>query len=992
MDHPSSELMVSLLEDRLDDPTRSEVAEHIDECRTCQATIEGLTIDDLDEWKPLGHPASVRAHAGPAFERILRQVGQGPESLSPGGFELTDLDHILEPAEHHDDLGQIGHYRIRSVIGHGGMGVVFEAIDPELQRTVALKVLRSAPGDAGARQRFVREAQAAARVKHDNVVTIFAVSSPPNGSPYLAMEYLPGPTLRALILAQKRLSPRLAAELCAQGAEGVAAAHAAGLVHRDIKPNNILLAAEHPRLATADDDSKPERRRAHGDCPWRAKIADFGLARPIEHAGTLTLDGALCGTPVYISPEQIRDPSVVDGRCDVYSLGVTLYESLTGEVPFRGTTPMVLQQAVNDEPRPPGRMAEGVPRDLETICLKAMAKETDRRYASPQVFADDLRRWLRGEPILARPSRPPELFVRWCRRNPRVAALSATASVLLVITAVASVSAAVLIARAQRRTVRALAVAKDQRALALDSLNDLISRVQNVLADRPGTLPLRQQILSHALQNLQRIARDADSDRIVDHDTIVANQRIGDVLWISGSNADARKHYQRSLELAESLLRTDPTSSTTKRDLAWAHDKLGVLDQHALRPGAALEHYRTVLELRDQVAKHQPKDLEVQRELVAAVKRLGDVSSIQGDHPQSRMYYERALKLARSLASVDPANLLIRRDLLNALRKVAWACLGTGDNATAERHLVDATTLVASLRKTDPRNLTWRQEEAWLYQDLGTLKYQLYEYDDAVKQLRVAVDAQTALVHADPDHAESQWNLAQAEKLLSYSYASQGRYLDAREHAQSAATTLVDLAEKNPSATKYWNDASMALSELASIEWRLGQFDDAGGHYEHAARLLGQLESRGELQSADMKSFKELMELMTAALPFRQRALESQEFVASQPRAIAPVLLCGRAYGLARAGRYDDVVSTAELAGDFIPTNRSIAAIYWFTIARSYALTIEGVRGKSQPSEADGELINRCMTGAKEAMEKCLALAPYFRNLIAHEPELRSVK
>jgi serine/threonine protein kinase/tetratricopeptide (TPR) repeat protein len=981
MDHLSSEQIASLLEDRLDEPVHLRVAAHLDSCKACQTALDDLVGEELYGWKPAsGHFAAARAAGpvGPAYERAHQRAVEALNSFGGEDSVPIRLEEMLNPPRVAGDLGALGDYRIRAVIGHGGMGVVFEAVDPTLDRTVALKALRASPSDTRARQRFVREAQTAAKVKHDHVVTVFAVHNPTGAAPYLTMEFLPGPTFRDLIVARGRLAPRLAAELCAQVAEGVAAAHEAGLVHRDIKPNNVLLA--------------PVANSGETGCAWRAKVADFGLARPIEHAGALTQDGTLCGTPVYISPEQIRDPATVDARSDVYSLGVTLYEALTGEVPFRGSTPMVLQQAISDDPRPPGRMAEGVPRDLETICLKAMAKEPGRRYESPRAFADDLRRWLRSEPILARPLSRPELIARWCRRNPRVAALSTLAAGLLLLVVIGSVVAVILIARAQRETTKALATAKDQRSLALDSLNDLISRVQNVLADRPGTIALREQILTKALANLERIARDADSGKIVDHDTIMAHQRIGDVLWMSGRNDAAREHFEKSRKLAESMQSAGSAGDQTQRDLAWAHDKLGMLDQHALKVENALTHYRQALELRESAARSSAQDVEAQRELVASLKRMGDAISLQGNATEARDYFKRARDLSRELSKAAPDDALIRRDLINALRKVSWSSVQAGDIPTAEQNLSEAAGLLESLRKRDPDNLTWKQEAAWIHQDLGTLLYQKRDYAGSVSALRQALVAQTAITQSDPAQSEFQWNLAQVENALCASFLAQGQYPEAREHVEAAANTLASLAEKHPSSTKYGNDACLALSELGTIEWRLNHLDNAQRQYERSLQILQNLDARRQLDSEGMKSYKKLLEQIVQAFPLRDRALQSLEFVEQQPVPTASVLLVLRAYALAHAGRRDEARQSADRAGEFVPKEPYIAGVYWLAVARVYGILAEAAAAPSSLSESPRMPDDDCIARAKAALQKAFEAVPSLRGAAVHEPELRSVR
>jgi WD40 repeat protein len=281
------------------------------------------------------------------------------------------------------------------------MGVVLRAWDPGLGRTVALKVVRPEQVSAVNRARFEREARSAAGLKHDHIVTVYGAASSPHGLPYLVMEYVRGPNLRDQLSRQKRLAPAEAARICAEVADGLGAAHAAGLVHRDIKPSNIMLDA-----ATG-----------------RAKLVDFGLARGMEADGPITRDGTRAGTPEYMSPEQVHDPAALTAASDIYGVGVTLYEALTGEVPFRGTPEMVAKQLLDDEPVPPRRRNSRIPRDLETICLKCLRKEPARRYATAAELSADLQRFLRGEPIRARPVRLWERAVKWARRRPAVAAL-----------------------------------------------------------------------------------------------------------------------------------------------------------------------------------------------------------------------------------------------------------------------------------------------------------------------------------------------------------------------------------------------------------------------------------------------------------------------------------------------------------------------------------------------------------------------------------------
>jgi WD40 repeat protein/ribosomal protein S27E len=319
-------------------------------------------------------------------------------------------------AEHPDTIGK---FEILEVVGRGGFGIVYKAHDAELDRVVALKVPRRGYfATAEEEGRFLREARHCARLKHPHIVQVHEIGYE-RGVPYIVSDFIEGLTL-ADRMTGSMLSFRESAELVANIADAFDYAHGEKIVHRDIKPSNILI-----------------------DRTGQPYVTDFGLARRDEGEITVTLDGQVLGTPAYMPPEQAAgDHHKVDARSDVYSLGVILYRLISGELPFRGNKRMLLDQVMRDDPRPPSQLNDRVPRDLETVCLKAMAKEPARRYGSARALADDLRRWLSGEPIRARPVGRAERLWRWCRRNPTVAALTAAVAALLLAVAIgASVSA-----------------------------------------------------------------------------------------------------------------------------------------------------------------------------------------------------------------------------------------------------------------------------------------------------------------------------------------------------------------------------------------------------------------------------------------------------------------------------------------------------------------------------------------------------------------------
>jgi serine/threonine-protein kinase len=299
------------------------------------------------------------------------------------------------------DLPRIPGYEVEAMLGRGGMGVVYKARHLRLGRTVALKMLLAgayaAPQEIA---RFQREAEAVAGLRHPNIVQVYDVGDL-EGRPYFTMEFVEGGSLGQKLAGTPQPASQAAA-LVATLAAAVQAAHDGSIVHRDLKPANVLLTA----------DGTP-------------KISDFGLARRVEGEAGLTLSGARIGTPSYMAPEQAGGKHRAIGpAADVYALGAILYEMLTGRPPFRAETATETEwQVITEEPAPPSRLNAKVPRDLETICLKCLEKNPERRYASAAALADDLRRFQRGESIAARPVGLLERFGKWVRRRPAVAAL-----------------------------------------------------------------------------------------------------------------------------------------------------------------------------------------------------------------------------------------------------------------------------------------------------------------------------------------------------------------------------------------------------------------------------------------------------------------------------------------------------------------------------------------------------------------------------------------
>jgi WD40 repeat protein len=337
-------------------------------------------------------------------------------------------------------------YELLQELGRGAMGVVWLARERMLDRLVALKQI--AVSDPMLRKRLLREGQAVARLRHPNIVAIHSMGGD-DAATFLAMEFIEGGNLE-MHLQGKPMPPREAAQIALRIAGALEHAHAAGLLHRDVKPSNILMGLE-----------------------GEPKLADFGMAAPLEGSGDLTAPGTIAGTPAYLAPELVHGSEGAQAASDIYSLGAVLYTCLAGRPPFIGqSAAAILAQLPEADPLPPRLFQPGVPQDLETICLKCLEKNPERRYASAANLGADLAAFLSGEPISARPVGRVERLARYCRRRPALVISTGVAALLLLTLAVGGPLAAIKLARSERAAVDARTQAERANAAMLERLRE----------------------------------------------------------------------------------------------------------------------------------------------------------------------------------------------------------------------------------------------------------------------------------------------------------------------------------------------------------------------------------------------------------------------------------------------------------------------------------------------------------------------------------------
>ncbi len=536
--------------------------------------------------------------------------------------------------------GGLSDYELLGELGRGGMGVVFKAREKRIHRIVALKMMLAGRfASPESIRRFRTEAEAVASLDHPNIVPIFHVAEA-NGLPYFTMKFIEGAPLDRQ--PENRFRPPLeAARLMSTLCRAVDYAHKRGILHRDLKPANILI----------DHRGEPH-------------ITDFGLAKRLGEEDGATQTGAVMGTPDYMSPEQAAgDIRKVSVASDVYSLGSILYHLLTGQPPFSSATVMETLVRVTREPvRAPTMLNRAIDPDLETICVKCLEKEPEQRYATAQDLADELQRYLDGEPITARPVGRFERARRWCRRNPAVAGLLAIVLILLVSWLVGLNAALVRISTEKEVAVENEAAAKAARdqarvneAFAVQTLNDVIGSFHDGLRDRPGLHELRDELLFQAAEKLRDfqsrkeldVAQTAD---ILRRTQIALHQRFGDALLASGRVEDALGEYEQMEALAREMHQEAPNRPNSNRFMASCANKLadalirlGKLDQ-------ARDQYRRGLDYRKQwvrLLQQDPKttagalmnakwDVSVSYLLLCGIDlQLGDLSTAEDDLEQS---------------------------------------------------------------------------------------------------------------------------------------------------------------------------------------------------------------------------------------------------------------------------------------------------------------------------------------------------------------------
>lgn len=732
-------------------------------------------------------------------------------------------------------IPEIPGYTVLETLGRGGIGIVYRARQLTLDREVALKMLLAGEFASAIEQaRFMREARTIAGLRHPNIVQIFDFGDH-NGRPFFTMELLEGGTL-AEKLDGRTLPPREAATLLATLAETMHAAHRVGIVHRDLKPANVMLTPE-----------------------GTPKISDFGLARQLDGNSALTLDGAVAGTPSYMSPEQVEQTTPITASTDIYSLGAMLYEMLTGKPPFVGETSAATQRLVIEAmPVPPSQRNSRTPRDLETICLKCLEKSPAKRYESAAELADDLYRFVRGEPVHARRANVIERFGKWVHRRPGVAAT--LAAILLVSLGVAYGMGRYAQLQSQRRqAIEAdlTDVAHLERLQKWDAAQMVLVKAEGRFDDS-GSADLRRS-LTGARQTL---------DLVTHLDSIHLSRVTGGNLVRYRAKAD--KAYREAL-VTPGVLRFDqPPEESVRRikQLPISSALLAALDDwamcssdmdqrqwllkvaHAVDPSTSgdADPVRELVKLPDNIDLAVPaRALDVRGQPTSALLALGEklnlsrreaseyLKRVQAEHPAD---FWANLALGDALLFIKPAEASVYyRAALAARPAAAIGYCVVGDSLLAQHQSTEALVYFDRALAIDPNFGRGWLNRGRALQDLG--------------RSGEAPQAFNRALQADPDYAWAHFELAKFE--------------EAKQNWPAAAIHYREIAFAAPHVAQVQTDYRLALFRAYGAEglwnqWKIDlqhfnqEFDWWNG-YAELSLYLGKTDEYRRVRTEVLKRF-----------------------------------------------------------------------------------------------------------------------------------------
>lgn len=743
----------------------------------------------------------------------------------------------------------IGDYDLLREIGRGGMGVVYDALQRSLRRRVALKVLPvTSSQDPRHIARFKNEAQAAAQAQHPNIVPVFGVGEA-DGVHYYAMQLIEGESLACYVRRGSRAADQQApstllnntqtawgearqpvlippssgdvsnswnphpeasgvlkttshvewvARLGVQAARGLHAAHEIGVIHRDVKPSNLLV-----------------------DRAGKLWITDFGLAR-MREADALTHTGDILGTMRYMSPEQAQGrTALVDHRTDVYSLGVTLYELATFVHPAEGAGDVQLFfERTRQSYRPLRHWNPHVPVDFETLVLKAMGEFPQDRYATAAELADDLDRFLRGEPILASPPSVASRAAKWARRH-RAAVMAAAGVACLAFVGLAA--SVVLIAEQKANVVAESERREDALRVTREALDEFTMLFGEQLAGISGAEGVRRQAYERGIEYYEKVVQQSADDPEFAADYGMALGKLGALKAKMGDDEQALKLLQQAQEQYEQLHADEPGNVDYARRLALSYNNVGLQLGKMGQSDAALELLRKAADLQSHLAFTTGETPELNSDVAATQSNLGVVLGNNGDRSGAAKHFAEAIELQLEALRRSPHDPLAMRDLAAGLSNLGAQQQQQGKVAAAADSFHKAMDLRQRLLATAPLNQTYQAEMAGALNNYGYALSLQKDWNAAEKHYLSAIEFQERLVAASPQSLQHVRDLA-------VSYNNLGRVqAQLPEGRQAAEESFYKALQRQLKAIETEPHDVATLSHLGGVYNNLAMLQDAAG-------------------------------------------------------------------------------------------------------------------------------------------------------------------
>lgn len=721
---------------------------------------------------------------------------------------------------------RIGAYRVLRELGRGGMGAVFLAArdDERYQQHVAIKLIKPGIADELMRRRFRNEMQILAELNHPNIARLFDAGQTEDDLPYLVMEYVEGKPID-VYCEEQQLSIDQRLRLFCTVCSAVQYAHQHLIIHRDIKPGNILVSS----------DGVP-------------KLVDFGVAKLLDTSRTtdITATAMQFMTPQYASPEQVLGGSVTTAT-DVYSLGVVLYALLSGRLPYRLKTrlPHEITKAICEQE--PQRPSAAEPRkrlhkDLDNIVLMAMRKEAERRYATAEQLADDIRRHLDGLPVRARKDTFGYRAGKFVRRQK----VAVTAALLIALTLIAGIIATAWknsVARAER--ARAERRFGEVRQLA----NSFVFEVHDSIEKLPGSTPARSLIVQRGLKYLDSLAQDATGDRELQRELAAAYEKLGAVQYTPsvahlGDLSGAIESHRKAAALREALVAAEPDNANYRRELLDSYWFLATLlgAQGDLPREFQMIHQQ--LSARHDLAISEKTDFLDRYNLAGTYNYIGSLSLIMGDVNSALANQQQALKIREDLAALDPNRSRAQRALSISYEHLGIATDRAGDvKAALELQLRGLKTREA-LVAADPLNIDLRLMLIESHRFSGDMLFKSGDKQQAVEHYRKQLSLTEELLAADPLNAQFRKNHSVALIKAGDVEAQAGRAAKALERYEQALRIREQLSATAPADTGTRRDLAEVWLKIGDVLASSGHKPQAGENYRKSVAALQELSSK----------------------------------------------------------------------------------------------------------------------------------------------------